>query len=276
MNTEDMDYYEYEESKKRFSVKKITKFIFSLVSAVIIISVFALIFIRIFLIGIPSDFSVITWTEDAVTLYGQGEFDYIAYPLGETYGPSSSDRQNASTAESGVNNIPDGLYHVSNIALSEKNGEVQFTIRYNKRSTVNFLMEQYGLDERPEGELFVYRLTDSDGNVYTDYEYAQDSNIMQEYRRVIFKGVDLSGMINPNNPADDAEAAQAAAQTEDPNSKKLTLTVYYGLDVAEGRPMNAEFRLYDSAQPYSLLTFDKTGENKLEFKPAPYYESNLD
>ena len=274
MSTEDMDYYEYEESKKRFSAKKITRFIFSLIAAVVIISVFALIFIRIFLIRVPADFTGVTWTENAVGLYDKGEFDYIAYPLGETYGPSSADRQ--SSTASTANNVPEGLYHISNIALSEKAGEVQFTIRYNKRSTVNFLMEQYGLKARPEGELFVYRLTDSDGNVYTDYEYAEDSNIIQEYRRVVFKGVDLSGIINHDNPANDADAAQEAAKSEDPNSKKLTLTVYYGLDAADGRPMNADFKLYDSAHPYNELTFDKKGENGLVFTPAPYYKSYLD
>ena len=90
MNTEDMDYYEYEESLKRFTPKKIIKFIFSLIAAVIIILVFAVILLRIKLINIPKSFQGVTWTDNAVTLYENGNFDYITYPLGETYGPSTT------------------------------------------------------------------------------------------------------------------------------------------------------------------------------------------
>jgi len=271
MNTEDMDYYEYEESKKRFTPKKIVKFIFSLIAAAIIITVFALIFIRISLIKIPKAFTGITWTDAALELYDSDKsFDYIGYPLGETYGPQSN-VQNAYDPDSGETyTVTEGLYHVSNIYMSKSTGEVQFTVRYNKRSTVNALMEAYKLEKRPEGELFVYVLTDHKGNRYTDYVFAADSNPMQEYRRVIFKNVDLDELINDKNPADTFKEGDLLE-----SGNQLTLTVYYGDDVRENGRMNASFVLYDSNMPYEVPEIKKTERTALIFSDKPYYESKL-
>lgn len=273
MNTEDMDYYEYEESKKRFSAKKIIKLIFTLIAAAVIITVFALIFIRMRLLQIPKAFTELTWTDAAVELYNSDkDFDYIYYPLGETYGPQST-VQSVYDPDSGETyTITDGLYHISNIAMSKTTGEVQFTVRYNKRSTINTLMDVYSLSERPEGEVFVYVLTDHNGKTYTDYVFAEDSNSMQEYRRVIFTGVDLSELIVDENPADTVLAEGETAPT---SGNKLTLTVYYGDDVRANGRMNAEFTLYDSAMPYDEPDFKKAGTSALVFSDAPYYEPKL-
>ena len=275
MSTEDMDYYEYEESKKRFSAKKITKFIFSSVAAVVIVTVFVLIIARINLIKIPSAFTGLTFTDAAAELWESGkEFDYIFYPLGETYGPSRSSNNYFDSSGKSNFTVTDGLYHVSNIAMSPSTGEVQFTVRYNKRSTVNTLMDFYNLSKRPEGELFVYRLTDSFGNVYTDYVFAQDSNPMQEYRRVIFRGVKLDDLIAEVNPADTTVAEGETVFAE--NGDKLTLHIYYGEDAAEHRKMNAEFTLYDSSRPYEEPTFKNPEKTTLSFTDAPYYEYRSD
>lgn len=274
MNTEDMDYYEYEEAKKRFSVKKIIKLIFKLLAAAIIVTVFVLIFGRIIFIRIPKEFTGLTWTDAALELYSSDkDFDYIYYPLGETYGPSKNTQQLYSSDTGKTYTVTEGLYHVSNIAMSETTGEVQFTVRYNKRSTVNALMEHYGLTERPEGEIFVYRLTDSFGNVYTDYVFAEESNLIQEYRRIVFRNVDLSSLIADVNPADTV----SAEETEVPKSgDKLTLHIYYGEDVSENRKMNATFTLYDSEMPYTEPVFNEIGnKTELLFTDAPYYESHL-
>ncbi len=272
MNTEDMDYYEYEESKKRFTPKKIIKFIFSAIAAAVIIAVFVLIALRIQLLKIPADFQGVTWTDEAKALYDSGEFDYISYPLGETYGPSS-DAVNMMDTESDTKfKVTEGLYHVSNIALSEKTGEVQFTVRYNKRSTVNVLMDTYGLTERPEGEVFIYRLKDDSGNVYTDYVFAEDSNLMQEYRRVIFKNVDLSDIIPDENPA---LKIKSTDDLKEADGKKLTLEIFYGDDVSYSRVMNATFTIYNSAMPYKDIEAPEKGECDLKFNAAPYYESKL-
>ena len=73
MNTEDMDYYEYEESKKRFTPKKIISFIFKLIAFIIIAGTFALILGRIQLMKLPKSMKGLTWTDSIVEAFENGE-----------------------------------------------------------------------------------------------------------------------------------------------------------------------------------------------------------
>ena len=199
---DEMDYYEWEESKKPFTPGKIIKFFFKLIAAVIIIGTFVLIIGRGQLMKIPKAFSGITWTESIVDAYNKGELDAVYQTPYDSFDAK-------------------GYYHISDVVLSKSTNEVQLTVRYNKRSTINTLMEYYSLTERPTGEVFIYILSDDSGNTYTDYTFAAKSNNLYEFRRVIFSDVDLE------------------------NAETLYLDVYYGEHVSNESKMYASFVAYD-------------------------------
>ncbi len=270
---EDMDYYEWVESKKRFTLKKIIRFIFKTIAAVIIGGTFALLFGRMFLMGIPGAFKGFTWTDAALDAFDNGSF---AVELQDVYEPFANK----------------GIYHVSNAALvrldytpskmpdtdfadtyadyayklkegaAKESGEFQFTVRYNNRSTINRLMRIYSLTERPEGEAFVYILSDSNGKVYTEYTFAEGSKPMYEFRRVVFPDVDFTGV------------------------KAFYLEVFYIEDVRRPKPaekgkpkeetMYASFVVYDVAYSQGKTEVEKPGKTNLTFSERPAYVSKFD
>ncbi len=229
---EDMDYYEYEESQKRFTPKKIIGLVFKIVAYSIIIATFLLLIGRIQLAKVPKTFTEFYWTEAARLALEDGEID-IQYQE-----PFESFDEN-------------GYYNISNVALCYDSGEVQFTVRYNSRSTINALMNFYGLTERPSGDVFVYMLSDQNGKVYTSYTTAAGSRPLYEFRRIIFDNVDLSGV------------------------DTLYLDVYYGADVSKDGRMNAKFVIYDST--YGTLSEEepKIKDSPLNFTDAPAYINKL-
>ena len=230
---QDMDYYEYEESQKRFTPAKVIGFIFKVLAYAIIIAVFAVIFIRIQGMKIPKKFSEYTWTPAAVAAAADGELSVDFQEPYESYDDN-------------------GYYHISNVALTKETGEVQFTVRYNSRSTINKLMQTYGLTERPVGETFVYILADQDGKTYTHYTFAAGQKPMYELRRVIFDGVDLSAV------------------------ETLYLDVYYGDDVSKDGRMNASFVIYDKSLGVLSGEDMKIADFQLEFREAPAYVNRLE
>ncbi len=229
---DDMDFYEWEALKNRSSFSKFIYYFIKAVVAVIVIGTFVLIFGRIFLMNLPKAFKGITLTEAIQTTLDNETFDAISHDPAAGYDE-------------------EGWYNVSNVAMSESAGEVQLTVRYNSRSTVNVLMEKYELTERPDGELFVYILADDNGNVYTDYTFAAASRPLYEFRRVIFTGVDLTDV------------------------DKLYLRVYYINDVSGEGLMNASFAIYDSKYPSEDFIPDKIKPTKLIFSPAPEYTASF-
>ncbi len=241
MNTEDMDYYEYEESKKRFTPKKIISFIFKLIAFIIIAGTFALILGRIQLMKLPKSMKGLTWTDSIAEAFEDGKLDVILHTPRESY--DGSVKINGKYVK--------GRYNISEVALSRSTSEVQFTFRYNSRSTINTLMELYGLTERPHGEVFVFRLRDDAGNKYTDYTFAAASRPLYEFRRIIFGGVDLS----------DAET--------------LYLDVYYGEDVSSDGLMNYTLTLYNKEDGSIFPEYEKAQRTTLTFEEAPAYISSL-
>ena len=241
MNTEDMDYYEYEENKKRFTPKKIILFIFRLIAFIIIAGTFVLIIGRIQLMKVPGSMKGLTWTDSIVEAFDNGELSVELHTPAESY-------------DNGVKingKYIKGRYNISEVALSRSTDEVQFTFRYNSRSTINTLMELYGLTERPSGEVFVFKLRDNNGNAYSDYSFAAASRPLYEFRRVIFGGVDLA------------------------NVEKLYLDVYYGEDVASDGLMNHTFTLYDSEKENLIPEYKKADKTKLSFMEAPAYMNEI-
>ncbi len=228
---EEMDYYAYEESKK-LTVGKVFGVILKILVYAVIISVFAIIFVRIGMQKIPNYFTEFVWTDGAKAAYADGEFEVMYQEPISSY----DDR---------------GLYYISAVHLSPESGEVQFTVRYNSRSTINTLMNAYGLSERPTGEVFIYRLADQDGKVYTSYRFAAATKPMYELRRIIFDGVDLTGV------------------------STLYLDVYYGDDVSSEGKMNANFVIFDKEAGYLTQTFEQIADTNLRFQNAPAYINKL-
>ena len=240
---EDMDYYEWEESRKRFTFSKIIKFIFKLICTLIIVGTFTLLLGRMTLMKIPKSHTAVTLTEGIAATLENGTFDAVMQEPIEPFNDNGKD-------ENGV--YQRGWYHISNVAISESAGEVQLTVRYNSRSTVSTLMEKYSLTERPCGELFVYVLSDNNGNTYTDYVFSAKNRPLYEFRRVIFTGVDLSEV------------------------KALYLDVYWIDDVSKDGLMNANFTIYDSTFESEAADEDMLKGKNLTFNKAPEYTSNSD
>ncbi len=225
---DDMDFYEWEAMKNRSPLSKFIYYFIKAVVAVIIIGTFAMIFGRIQLMKLPKSFKDITLTDAIQTTIENESFDAVSH---EPY----------------TNYDEEGWYNISNVAMSESAGEVQLTVRYNSRSTVNVLMQKYELAERPEGEIFVYILADNKGNTYTDYTFAASSRPLYEFRRVIFTDVDLTDV------------------------DKLYLHVYYIGDVSNEGLMNASFAIYNSEYPSEDFLPEKIKPTKLTFSPTPEY-----
>ena len=229
---DDMDYYEWEAKKNRSPLSKFIYYFIKAVIAAVVIGTFVLIFGRIQLMNLPKSFKDITLTEAIQTTIDSETFDAVSHDPASGYDE-------------------EGWYNISHVAMSETAGEVQLTVRYNSRSTVNVLMEKYALTERPAGELFVYILADSNGNTYTDYTFASASRPLYEFRRIIFTGVDLT------------------------DADKLYLRVYYIGDVSAEGLMNASFTVYDSEYPSEDFSVEKVKPTKLTFSPAPEYNANF-
>lgn len=231
---EDMDYYEYEESLKRFTPKKIIGFLFKLIAGIIIVGTFVLLIGRIQLAKIPKDFTKFYWSDAAkAALLEDGA---LSVEFQEPYSVYDDE----------------GKYHVSNTALCRETGEVQLTVRYNSRSTINLLMESYALANRPSGESFVYILSDDAGNVYTDYKFAGRSRPLYEFRRLVFEGVDLS------------------------TASVLYLDVFYGEDVSEKSKMHATFSVYDKTFDSLVTDFDESDDFSLTLIDNPAFIVNLE
>ena len=258
MNIEDMDYYEYEESKKRFTLGKIIKFIFKFIAGVIIIGTFALIFGRSALMNIPKAYKGFTWTEAAVAAQNDGKLDLLLHTPYESYDD-------------------DGAFHISDVCLSEATGEVQFTVRYNSRSTVNLLMERYGLAERPKGEVFVFVLTDNNQNTYTDYIFSAASNPLYEFRRVVFTDVELDGiyLTDEEQKYMDTLSSTEDAEIPEPETSTFYLNIYYGEDVSNNTLMSYSYVVYDYRYGSLEKQYSESDKTKLSFADAPYYVSRL-
>ncbi|MBQ8508834.1 MAG: hypothetical protein IJ493_02895 [Clostridia bacterium] len=239
-----MDYtYETEEEEdytphRRFRPKKIIRFIFKLIAYTIILGTFAVLLGRMQLAKTPKDFREFTWTSTALEAYAADPQNFTVN-LQEPY----------------TNMDEDGWYKATEVALCESAGEVQVTFRYNSRSTINTLMEKYGLTERPSGETFVFMLRDGSGKVYTEYTFAETSRPLYEFRRIVFTGVNFTAL------------------------ESLYLDVFYGEDVSENAKMNYTFVVYDnekSVLPYKIGNSNKIKETELTFRSNPAYINRLD
>lgn len=212
---------------KKITFGKVMKFI----AVMLIITVYVLLFGRMALAkdrGMMSKY--IVCTDNAAELYEASPDDFSV--MSQQLSESIDD---------------DGYYRISSFAFLPELGELQLTVRYNN-STVDTLKAYYG-DISTEGEIFVFTLSDSSGKVYDRYKYAASSNIIYNFRRIAFEGVDFE------------------------NAGTLYLNVYYVGDTSKSAPLSISFKLYDEKNTTfeSKIKIGNKREYAEKFKGSPVF-----
>lgn len=207
------DHYPEEEKKEHGPVFKVLKWLVIL----LIVAVYGILFFRMCVKEDTKLAESYLWTENGLAAYEtwkasdsdtRGEFAYTQDNSYVVYNEDTREsieyrydtfscRENTysgdgSSPENSKEYIHYGQFHTSNPIYVPSAGEVQITLRYNDEG-VEELLSTYGLSEEPQGELFVYTLTDG-VNTYTDYSFVSDSRFTYEYRRLVFTGVEFEGV----------------------------------------------------------------------------------
>ena len=109
-------------------------------------------------------------------------------------------------------------------------------------------MQEKGIEKLPEGEIFVFKLRDNFGRIYSDYTYTEAARSGYGYRHVIFDGVDM----------DDVTL--------------VTLEIYYIGDVGEKETAVAELIAYRYDYSPRVYFLPLPAETDKDLIPAPIYE----
>lgn len=207
-DTSYMDEY-VEDRSNKLSIGKILKYVFY----GILIFVFVLLVYRMFTQGKDyADYFV--WTDEAIEAYQENgkltvwtqemssaslalERDENNIPIKEnqyvyTYSPFS-EREivryvKGSTTETETVSFR-GVYKVAGQMYIEETKQFVVTFRVN-RTANEVLMNYYYLDSKPSGDVYIFTLKDSNGKVYTDYDYVTFTENTYYYYRLVFNGVD--------------------------------------------------------------------------------------
>ncbi len=210
--------------KKRFTVKKLLKYI----ALLLILIVYVLLIGRMALAKVSGDMARYLWTESGALAYKSSPKDY---KIQTAYITAVIDEDT-------------GYYHISNFTFVKGTGEVQLTIRYND-STVDELDKFYPNREKTP-EDFVFVISDDYGNVYDTYKYISSSNLLYNFRRVVFENVDLE------------------------TDSSLYLSIYYIGDVSLDCPMTRRYKLIDS-ELLSEAGYIKNADVEIDYKnTAPH------
>ena len=188
-------YLEDEEFKSRSLIRKIFSFrSFTLAiksfGYFLVISIFAILFWRMFSSQTPKQATEFIWTEKSYAAYETLGEDLLIY-----------------TQDVGKTFDKDGKFSIYELCYIPASKELQFTIRYNK-STIGQLANELTNDVKrelgddfteadivKEEELplypFVFALRDDQGNTYTESEYTTFEKGRSIYIRIAFSGIDL-------------------------------------------------------------------------------------
>ncbi len=188
-------YLEDEEFKSRPLIRKIFSFrAFTMAIKAfgyfLVISVFAILFWRMFSSQNPKQASELIWTKNSYAAYETLGNDLLIY-----------------TQDVGKTFDKDGKFSIYELRYIPGTEELQFTIRYNK-STIGQLANELTKEAQKElGDAFteadivreetlpqypfVFALRDNKGNVYTESEYNTFTKGRYLYVRIAFSGVKL-------------------------------------------------------------------------------------
>ncbi|MBO4355430.1 MAG: hypothetical protein J5850_01065 [Clostridia bacterium] len=191
-NVMETDYYP--EEKKPSSIVGI---ILKWAAIAIIVLVIGLLFFRIFIKNDPAQAKQFVWTKETVEAYNADKDSFKVY----SYELTSYNKPIGVKDENGVqeyerityNNITtDGTFSFNNLVYVPSSKELQITVRYNRKA-VESLKETLMLTE-VDKEPFFFALEDLNGNYYSSYYFTSFSRFTYEYRRLVFKDVDLSNV----------------------------------------------------------------------------------
>lgn len=204
--------------------------IFKISAILLIVAVYAVIMLRIRFMKVPGNMSDVTFTKEVMaSLNGEkNEGDIMLQNPSESYDVK-------------------GLYNVSEVAVCKSAKQVQFTLRYNSKSTIEALENSYSFTDIADGELFVCKLKDSNGNIYTKYKYASAEKPLSVFRRIIFDGVEITDDLS------------------------FYVEIYYIGDINEKSPMAAEFILFDKDCDSYIPPLTKTSPTDLVFIESPEF-----
>lgn len=233
-------------------LKKIVKYTFWAT----IIFVNAIILWRIFSSGDPAFAKDYLWNTEAEKAYNNSpetfELHYVERDGNMVY-RLMQDKFNGRKSES--------AFKTSHVYYEPSTGQIQFTVRYN-RSMLKEVALDYGLEETPKGEPFVFVLYDSNGNYYYDYKYASERKNLYYYKKVIFSGIDTEFMSyieeKMNEPVDtsiETDENGEVIRRETPEYA-LTLAIFYESDVDLSHPY-AVMTVYSNKYRYTSITPEK-------------------
>lgn len=248
--------------QKLFSFRTLKKLL-KLTALLLIVGLYAVIFLRLFTSEPSRKMSAFLWTRDDLSAYASGGLDVY-------------------TQDMITNVADDGKFSVYDMRYVAQTHKLQITIRYND-STLEALKEEYPDDEISETP-FIFALYGSDGRMYTDYSYVVFRRTIYHYIRVSFDNVDLfaSELKAPDNeyftPDDPAysyiykgvnKAEYAVAPVSD-----LYLLSFYGNGATDspedtfGNRLSVYRRSYDMTKDskYDSYYTGDVSENMLYYK----------
>lgn len=192
------DYYPEEytprQKKKKSLVGSVCKWLVTL----LILFVFFFLIFRIFIMSDTKIAKTFIWTDDTVAAYNADSDEFKAYTQDNSYVRYDPDTKETfeysynTYSGSDEDDTHYGQFHTSQFVYVPASDEFQITLRYN-RDAVDELLNTYGLEKAPAGELLCFALTDG-LNYYTDYTFLTDSRFTYQYRRLCFSGIDLDNV----------------------------------------------------------------------------------
>ena len=218
-NYNDIDYEEFR-VKEHGPVFKTFKWITLTLVGILAV----LLLMRIFANNsVPKEAKVLLWDE-------AGYEAYAADPDGfELYSHKLDSYVIKGAGEQVIRNnmTADAYFSFTDVCYSPTADQIQLTLRYNV-STLEHVKDDLELDALKEGEPFIFRLVDGEGDerkVYGEYVYTASKKDFlgkprYEYRRLLFSGVDMSEV------------------------QTLTLQIYYA-DMPDGSEPLDELMIYD-------------------------------
>ena len=185
------DYYpdsEFTEKKRRQrpGAKKILKWIV----IALIATVYAFIFIRIFIFNYsPKSEKAYLWTEAGVQAYNNdsGSFKILNQQI-KSFSYLNPDGSYDRVVYNDITS--DGYYKVSNFMYNEATKELMISLRFNQASLDN-LRTEFKLSKTPDKNAYVFALETTDGYV-CKYSYTLTKSGNYYYTRLVFPDVELS------------------------------------------------------------------------------------
>lgn len=192
------DYYPEEYIPRRKKKKGLVGKIIKWLAIALILFVYIFLIFRIYIKSDTKIAKTFVWTDATVAAYQNDTDAFEVFTQDNSYvyyDPETEESfQYSYDTYSGSDDkhTHDGQFHTSQFVYVPSSKEFQITLRYNREGVAE-LLETYGLEKAPAGELFCFALTDGT-HYYTDYTFLTDSRFTYQYRRLTFSGIDLENV----------------------------------------------------------------------------------